>query len=397
MLLLSISENILMFICAGGVLQGVLLSILIYFHTKSDHAVNKFLAFYIVCLSIVMAGPLLLQIISWKDGFFVGPFPALTGPLLYFYIRSFKERITWRKAFPHLLLFIIYFFVSYGFVKYLANKYPDSKDFPQEGFRSSFALVYFAVRYIQLIAYYFLSRHELKLYQKSIQRLFSETSRIDLDWVKWLLNGYIIIIVSSIIIYFFMTKYPVNFYQLYLLNIAIATPYIYMATYKGITQSTIWQKLPEKDKEKLEVQLNETKGLGKSNTKQQGQKQGLSDSRVQEIISRLTDLMNRDRLYQEPELTLQDLSDKLNYPSHQVSLAINEGMNKSFYDLVNGYRVEEAKRLLLDPKNKNYTVLSVGFEAGFNSKTTFNTVFKKFTGQTPTDFREKQQAGSVLA
>jgi AraC-like DNA-binding protein len=70
---------------------------------------------------------------------------------------------------------------------------------------------------------------------------------------------------------------------------------------------------------------------------------------------------------------------------------------ENFYDLVNGYRVEEAKRLLLDSKSINYTILSVGFEAGFNSKTTFNTVFKKFTGFTPTEFRDKQKEISVLA
>jgi len=105
--------------------------------------------------------------------------------------------------------------------------------------------------------------------------------------------------------------------------------------------------------------------------------------------------MDKDKLYQETELTLQDLADKIQYPSYLVSQAINEGLNKNFYDLINGYRVEEAKRLLLDPKNSNYTILSVGFEAGFNSKTTFNTVFKKFTGQTPTDYRAKKIATSA--
>ena len=70
-------------------------------------------------------------------------------------------------------------------------------------------------------------------------------------------------------------------------------------------------------------------------------------------------------------------------------------MNKNFYDLVNGCRVEEAKRLLLDPKNKNYTILSIGFEAGFNSKTTFNTIFKKFTGLTPTEYKDRQKQAFV--
>ena len=105
--------------------------------------------------------------------------------------------------------------------------------------------------------------------------------------------------------------------------------------------------------------------------------------------------MEEEKLYQETELTLQQLSDKLGLHTYLVSQAINEGLKKNFYDLVNNYRVEEAKRLLLHPKNVNYTVLSVGFEAGFNSKTTFNTVFKKFTGLTPTEYRDKQKLNMV--
>ena len=105
--------------------------------------------------------------------------------------------------------------------------------------------------------------------------------------------------------------------------------------------------------------------------------------------------MDKEKLFQETELTLQQLAQKLNVPTYQVSQTLNEGMKKNFYDLINGYRVEEAKRLLLDSKNMNYTILSVGFEAGFNSKTTFNTVFKKFTGLTPTDYRDKQKAAAV--
>jgi len=70
-------------------------------------------------------------------------------------------------------------------------------------------------------------------------------------------------------------------------------------------------------------------------------------------------------------------------------------LKKSFYDVINSYRVEEAKRLLLDEKNRNYTILSVGFEAGFNSKTTFNPVFKKFTGVTPTEYRDNKTRVAV--
>lgn len=397
MQVLSISENILKFISGVGVLQGVLLSVLIYFHPRSDRSVNKFLALYLLCLTIIMLGPLTFKVIGWKNSFFMSAFPVLAGPLLYFYVRSFKEEITWRKAAPHLLLFFVFLGGAYLFVQHLAAKFPAAVDFPPEGFRSPVAYLFFVVRYTQLFLYYFLSRRELRSYQKSIRHLFSETSAINLHWVKWLISGFIIIIIASVFIYFLMAKYISHFYTLYLLNIAIATPYIYLATYKGILQPTVWQKVPAGKKGSLEEQLHASEEMEKTGVKQQSQKFNLGESRIGEILEKLTGLLEREKLYQEPELTLQQLADRLSCPSHQVSFAINEGMKKTFYDLVNGYRVAEAKRLLLDPGSTGYTILSIGFDAGFNSKTTFNTVFKKFTGMTPTEFRNRAGADYATA
>ena len=194
-----------------------------------------------------------------------------------------------------------------------------------------------------------------------------------------------------------MYKYPDNFYLWALIYVALLTPYIYMATFKGITQPTIWQIQPGKNKENIEQEMQEAGKETMTETKTKILTTGTDDSRVSEITIRVLAAMGKDKLYQEPELSLQNLADKLLYPSYQVSQAINEGMEKNFYDLINGYRVEEAKRLLLDEKSRNYTILSVGFEAGFNSKTTFNTVFKKFTGLTPSEYREKQKVRPVIA
>jgi YesN/AraC family two-component response regulator len=100
--------------------------------------------------------------------------------------------------------------------------------------------------------------------------------------------------------------------------------------------------------------------------------------------------MEDSKLYLQSELTLQELANQLDVPAYQVTQSINEGLGKNFYDLINGYRVEEAKRLLSDPSTRNNKVLAIGMDAGFNSKTTFNTVFKKFTGLTPSEFKEHQ-------
>ena len=78
-------------------------------------------------------------------------------------------------------------------------------------------------------------------YQRSIRHLFSEISRIDLQWGRFLVNGYLVLICTFMVIFPLMRIYPEEFTSLLLLNMAVATPYIYLAVYKGILQPTIWQ------------------------------------------------------------------------------------------------------------------------------------------------------------
>jgi AraC-like DNA-binding protein len=154
----------------------------------------------------------------------------------------------------------------------------------------------------------------------------------------------------------------------------------------------LWRKTREAN-EYLHVEVNNAvlkKNILYSVGKTRSPKAGLSEDRIRELADMIIKAIEKEKLFTESELSLQDLANKIRCAPHQASQAINEGLKKSFYDVINGYRVEEAKRLLIDPKNMNYTILSVGFEAGFNSKTTFNTVFKKFTGVTPTEYRDKK-------
>ena len=397
MCILAIPENIVYIISGLGIVQGLFLTLLIYFHPKSDRSVNIFLALYVLCFCIILTIPFILETFTWQNSFIAEPFPLLLGPFLYLYTRSFKEKITWQKAMPHLLFFAVYFFIAYWYHTYLQKKYADTKDITGEMMKNPLAIFFALLKIGWYILYYFLIRRTLHLYQRSIRQLFSETSRIDLNWAKWLKNGTIILILITAVIYGFMFIYPVQYSLLLFINMAIVTPYLYIVAYKGITQSTLWQNSGmSKQVIKAEMRNAQTIELDKSNgEKQRVQKSGLNKEKIDAIVSKITLAMEREKLYQETELNLQHLSQKLEYPAHYVSQAINEGMNKNFYDLINSYRVEEAKRLLLDPRNNNYTILSIGFEAGFNSKTTFNTVFKKFAGVTPTEFRSQQVAVRV--
>jgi len=390
---LSIAHNLFSFISGVGILQGFLLAALIYFHPKSDRTVTKFLSLYVVSISLIMALPLIFNLIGWQKSFFLEPFHFLSGPMIYLFIRSYKEAITWRKAIVHLVLFFISFFIYYWVFDGMARRFPDAKNVPEEVFKETIPILVIGVRFVQNFFYYFLSIKALNSYQKSIQHVFSDTSRINLKWVKWLINGYLLFVILTVLFYSFMLQFPNKFGELFLLNFALITPYIYLTTYKGITQPTIWQTKDEIPKMEMEAQLqyvNDPEVSGLRGEKPGSVETGKDVEQVLEILNRIQELMQKEKLYQEPELTIKDLAEKVRFPYYQVSQVINNELKKNFYDLVNSYRVEEAKRLLLDPKSRNFTILSVGFEAGFNSKTTFNTVFKKFTGLTPTEYRNKQ-------
>jgi len=390
MIPLSISENILLLVSGLGVVQGFLLAALLYFHPKSDRPVNKFLALYILGISLVMSGPFILHLVTWQNGYVLQPLPVIVGALLYLYVRSYKETITLRKALPSILPFIIFFILSFFWHQYMARRSGYSENIPDWAFQSPLAIGISCIPYLCLIIYYVLARRELIIYRHTIRHLFSETSKIDQQWTKWMVNGYLMLMINALLMYVLTINFPEYFLTFYLGTIAIATPYIYITTYKGITHLTIWQRETQESKAVLEERLHASEQAEREQLeKERSPRTGPCDGKIRDIVEKIVLVMEQDKLYQETELTLQHLADKLQLPSYLVSQAINEGMNKNFYDLVNGHRVEEAKRLLLDTRNRNYTILSVGFEAGFNSKTTFNTVFKKFTGLTPTVFRDQ--------
>ncbi len=112
----------------------------------------------------------------------------------------------------------------------------------------------------------------------------------------------------------------------------------------------------------------------------------LSADQVSELKSKVVLILKERKLFLDPSLTLADLSREVGIGIHELSYVINNGLNKNFYNLINEMRVEEAKKILLSEKIRYSDMIGIAIEAGFNSKTTFNTTFKKLTGQTPTDF-----------
>jgi len=102
--------------------------------------------------------------------------------------------------------------------------------------------------------------------------------------------------------------------------------------------------------------------------------------------------MDHQKPYLDSELNLIKLAELIGITPHQLSYIVNTGFNENFFQYINTYRVEKAKELLLQEEMNKLSVLGIAFESGFNSKTSFNTTFKKITGQTPTEFKKRSAA-----
>ncbi|GHN00878.1 hypothetical protein WSM22_23670 [Cytophagales bacterium WSM2-2] len=111
----------------------------------------------------------------------------------------------------------------------------------------------------------------------------------------------------------------------------------------------------------------------------------LSVDQKENILDRLKQVMEKEKPFLSPTFSLPDLADKLKISVHQLSQAINEGLDKTFFELIAEYRVEEAKHLL--KSQPNIKIEEIAEQVGYNSKSSFNTVFKKITGKTPSEYR----------
>jgi len=118
------------------------------------------------------------------------------------------------------------------------------------------------------------------------------------------------------------------------------------------------------------------------------EKSGLNEDEALVIMKKMNEWMEKEKPYVKGNLSLADLAEKLEIPAYILSEVLNGLFKQNFYDYVNNYRIEEFKNLLKDPKYKNIKLLNIAFDVGFNSKSTFNTSFKKFTGQTPSEYKK---------
>lgn len=151
--------------------------------------------------------------------------------------------------------------------------------------------------------------------------------------------------------------------------------------YFGINQAGIFNQKKSLKESEENIRNNE---IHQVVTKYE--KSNLNEESALKIQEKMNLLMKNEELFKNPELTLDDLAEKLNVSSNHLSQVINSLENKTFYDYMNQYRIDKFCSVIENGENKKLTILAIALDCGFNSKSTFNRNFKNFKGITPSEF-----------
>lgn len=282
------------------------------------------------------------------------------GPLIYFYVKSLVDQsFTFhRKDYFHFIPVLI----QTGLYFFLTTKEYNFKNWYWGNVHQLITYkIEFDGTFISMLIYLILSTRLLKNYQMYVVNNFSETSKIRLNWLKIILIILIILCLQwlmEIILRDFFNLYFDYNYSVQILGIMAL-----LLAVGGIRQANLAEvNFKEEVTQKVYVQVDN------------------------QILERIKSGMDNQKLYLNPTLTLSEFAKELKLNPKMVSQQINTGLSKSFNDFVNEYRVEEVKLRLNSLDLERLTILGIAYESGFNSKTTFNRIFKDFTGVAPREF-----------
>lgn len=363
-------------------IQGVFLSYLL-FNKKSESREYRVLALLVLVMSIGLLGAVL-----GLSGYYkqfphlmrIGdPMGLLLGPLLYLYIYLLTQGKMPKYFLLHLIPFALY--VS-SIIPFYALSAHEKIAFGEKVFlnrqQNTLALTIQVIRSIHVMVYIILGLLLIKRFDKLLENNFSETEKINLHKCQDLLRLYVIICLVSIAIFiagFFIPFHLVMANNLVGLGISFL---IYILAYMSWSRPEVKVYQLVALKEELNPDYAEEKSRSTLH---------LPDDHYQKLSRQLERLIVDDKVYLENELSLAQLSEKLKIQPYQTSELISRQYQESFFDLINRNRVEEVKKRLHDPAFSHLSILGVALDCGFNSKSSFNTAFKKFTGQTPSQYR----------
>ena len=361
-------------LCFIAILQGLIFAAMLFGRffrgkQKSD--------FWLGVLLLVLCSALVTPFIGFANVYDLNqwltyfPFSIVYsyGVLVWFYtlhLTDSKRQFT-RKD----LLFFVPTIVYLIFRFYLFSQDLEWKDWFGDNYNNILNTVIFITEFVWNLTFLFFSIRHYRKYRAWLNENYSDTEKIKFDWLRNFLYLFTAILILGALFDFTNSFiFKLSYIQFFYFEIILALTTYYLAVAGYLRSKTIELNFSETKAEEIE----ERKTL-------------LPEKELEKLKEKLQNLMQNDKVYLEPNLTLNDLSRKLGVNSTVLSFAINNGFGKNFNDFINEFRIAEVKEKLKSADDS--TLLNVAFDCGFNSKATFNRAFKKFTGVSPKEFQDE--------
>lgn len=310
--------------------------------------------------------------------------PLAHGPFLYLYVKQQTSQSSFLlRDYLHFLPLVLgnLLFASFymaPFSERLGIVIHEGQGYGVEMLIRSYGV------YLSGIIYVSLSLWILYRYRKNMVQQFSNIEKINFNWLLYL-------IIWIIIIWFFVLVIQKDSF-IY----ATTTFFILWLGYFGIKQVQVFHQPHLSGNDYLVYENRDTdyfqEEVNSDEIEKKYKNSGLTDSTIDAIHSRLIQLLDEEKPYVNPNLTLNELAKMLHVHPNYLSQVINSKEEKNFYELINKKRIDEFVKKLEDPENKQYTLIAIAYECGFNSKASFNRNFKKYFDVTPSEYQKKLES-----
>ena len=384
-MLLEVKTNLnpINFVIISGILQSIILSFVLLFYKKGNGLANRLLGLFLLVCSLHFLWPLIIDSNVEKQFYQIFWIPysyvLAIGPLLWLYTKSLTQPNLKLKLseLVHLLPTLIEFITQGYFISLSIGS--DKLIYDVEGFITLRIVELIGVG-ISILIYGTKCLKIIKSHEALVLENFSNQKDIALSWllrlIKYLSVLWIFWIAFEISFLLFW-KFQIHFVAVYLLL------YILLGT---IVYSTYWIGVQGLGRsELLTMEMATVKEFATSDKVYSR----LNEIQITGYIEKINQLMLEEKLYLHETLSLRMLAKRVESDPNLVSYLLNNVLQKSFYDYVNEFRIEEVKRKISDPDYTHLKIVEVAFECGFNSKATFNRVFKQFAGKPPSEYKKE--------
>lgn len=311
----------------------------------------------------------------------ITPIPLLHGPFLFLYTSALTNQLKKRSnAILHFIpilamaFLLSKFYLLPGELKLLVFKNKG------EGYTDLLRFNSFLIK-LSGVLYIIWSLKLLKRHKKTISDQFTNTEHINLHWLKYLILGVAIVWCFVLINNSYLTFFSAIIFVISIGYFGINQVGIFTPKYSLTDSITTVSETTSSANKASDVTI-----LSKKQPNSKYEKSGLNHNNAEEIHKRLKQKMEGEELFANADLTLLELAQKLNVHQNHLSQVINTFEEKNFYDYVNELRIKKFISVVKKPENRQYTLLALAYECGFNSKSAFNKHFKKVTNQTPSQF-----------